>query len=55
MEQGKLFVILDNMVYVRYEYAYYLDLIKETTITEDMSKDEIVNEIYQRVMGRNES
>ena len=33
----------------------YLDLIKETTITEDMSKDEIVNEIYQRVMGRNES
>ena len=27
----------------------YLDLIKETLITEDMSKDEIVNEIYLRV------
>lgn len=27
----------------------YLDLIKETTITEDMSKDQIVNEIYSRV------
>ena len=27
----------------------YLDLIKETTITEDKSKDEIVNEIYFRV------
>ena len=27
----------------------YLDLIKETPITEDMSKDEIVQEIYSRV------
>ncbi len=27
----------------------YLDLIKETLITEDMSKDEIVQEIYSRV------
>ena len=27
----------------------YLDLIKENIITEDMSKDEIVNEIYLRV------
>ena len=27
----------------------YLDLIKETTITEDKSKDEIINEIYLRV------
>ena len=27
----------------------YLDLIKETTITEDKSKDEIVNVIYLRV------
>ena len=27
----------------------YLDLIKETIITEDKSKDEIVNEIYSRV------
>lgn len=27
----------------------YLYLIKETTITEDKSKDEIVNEIYLRV------
>lgn len=27
----------------------YLDLIKETVITEDKSKDEIVNEIYLRV------
>ncbi len=27
----------------------YLDLIKETIITEDKSKDEIVNEIYLRV------
>ena len=26
-----------------------LPLIKETTITEDKSKDEIVNEIYSRV------
>ena len=27
----------------------YLDVIKETIITEDMTKDEIVNEIYSRV------
>ncbi len=27
----------------------YLDMIKETTITEDKNKDEIVNEIYTRV------
>lgn len=27
----------------------YLDLIKETTIAEDMGKDEIVQEIYSRV------
>ena len=27
----------------------YLDLIKEVTITEDMSKDRIVNDIYSRV------
>ena len=27
----------------------YLDMIKENIITEDMSKDEIVNEIYLRV------
>ena len=27
----------------------YLDLIKETTITEDKSKEEIINEIYLRV------
>ena len=27
----------------------YLDLIKETAITEEKSKDEIVNEIYSRV------
>ena len=29
----------------------YLDLIKETIITEDKSKDEIVNEIYLRIKG----
>ncbi|WP_155828761.1 hypothetical protein [Butyrivibrio sp. XPD2006] len=27
----------------------YLNMIKETTITEDKNKDEIVNEIYFRV------
>ena len=27
----------------------FLDLIKETTITEEKNKDEIVNEIYLRV------
>ena len=30
----------------------YLDMIKETTITEDKSKDQIVNEIYLRVCNR---
>ena len=29
----------------------YLDQIKETIITEDMSKDEIVKEIYSRITG----
>ena len=30
----------------------YLELIKENIITEDKSKDEIVNEIYKRVIKK---